>query len=441
MSVSKRRFVVRTLGQYTSVDDVKNQIIRIENDQPVYVSDVAEVTIGYQKPTGAVRRYGMETLSISIQRETGANVIDVMEGLRETADRLNETVLKRKGLVLNQVYDETVYINSAVGLVQQNIILGGSMTVIILMLFLHLRGRSLIFVPLLIVTSVLAVLISKWFFLATLALIIISGAWFARGTLVVALAIPTSIIGTFLILNSLGRSLNVISLAGLAFAVGMLVDNAVVVLENILRYRSLGHGPFESARKAVNEVWGAVLASTLTTLAVFLPVIFLQGEAGQLFADIALAISAAVGLSLIVSVIVIPTVASRMIGKQAAERETQAGRIEKTLTGFGTWFTDRVVGVNRLIQKTLVGRLAVVGAILGLAFAAGWFLMPEVDYLPAGNRNLIFSRILPPPSYNVDQLSSMGFEVEETLRPYWDIDPENEDTSHLDYPVIADFVR
>lgn len=439
MSVSKRRFVVRTLGQYTSVDDVKNQIIRIENDQPVYVSDVAEVTLGYQKPTGAVRRYGMETLSISIQRESGANVIDVMEGLRETADRLNETVLKRKGLVLNQVYDETVYINSAVGLVQQNIILGGSMTVIVLMLFLHLRGRSLIFVPLLIASAVLAVLVSKWFFLATLALIIISGAWFARGTLVVALAIPTSIIGTFLILSALDRSLNVISLAGLAFAVGMLVDNAVVVLENIFRYRSLGHGPFESARKAVNEVWGAVLASTLTTLAVFLPVIFLQGEAGQLFADIALAISAAVGLSLIVSVIVIPTASSRMIGKQQDSRQSEASRVEKALNGFGGWFTELVVGTNRLIQKTIIGRLAVVAGILGLAFLAGWLLMPEVDYLPAGNRNLIFSRILPPPSYNVDQLSTMGFEVEETLRPYWDIDPENEDTSHLDYPVIADY--
>jgi HAE1 family hydrophobic/amphiphilic exporter-1 len=155
----------------------------------------------------------METLSISVARETGANSIDVVRGLDAKAKKLNETILARKGLILNKVYDETVYINSAVGLVQQNIMLGGSLTIIILMLFLHLRGRTLIFVPLLIASSVAAIVVSPWFFLATLALVFVSGLWFARGTLVVAMAIPTSIIGTFLVLNTLGRSLNVISIA------------------------------------------------------------------------------------------------------------------------------------------------------------------------------------------------------------------------------------
>lgn len=435
----KRRYVVRTLGQYKNVEEVGQQIISTEDGQPIYISDVAEVQVGFQKPSGTVKRYGMETLSISVTRETGANSIDVVAGLDAKAKKLNETVLLRKGLILNKVYDETVYINSAVGLVQQNIMLGGSLTVIILMLFLHLRGRSLIFVPLLIASSVCAIMISPWFFLATLVLILFAGIWFARGALVVALAIPTSIIGTFLILNTLGRSLNVISLAGLAFAVGMLVDNAVVVLENIYRYRQMGEPPMVAARKAVGEVWGAVLASTLTTLAVFLPVIFLQGEAGQLFMDIALAISAAVGLSLLVSVIVIPTASARMIDDAAIARDSNPGRIEKLLKSFGAMFTESIIGLNRLIQKTVLGRIAVVAGILVLAATVGYLLMPQIEYLPSGNRNLIFSRILPPPSYNVNQLAEMGQQVEDTLRPYWDIDPENEDTSHLDYPVIADY--
>ena len=230
-----------------------------------------------------------------------------------------------------------------------------------------------------------------------------------------------------------------ISLAGLAFAVGMLVDNAVVVLENIYRYRQMGRSPMDAAKEAVGEVWGAVLASTLTTLAVFLPVIFLQGEAGQLFMDIALAISAAVGLSLLVSVIVIPTASARLIGNAAVERATNPGRLEKAIASVGTWFTNLIIGVNRLIQKTVVGRLAVVAGVLALAGVAGYYLMPEIEYLPSGNRNLVFSRILPPPSYNVNQLAEMGAEVESVLRPYWDIDPFNEDTSHLDYPVIADY--
>ena len=435
----KRRYVVRTLGQYRNVEEVGQQIIREENGQPVYISDVAEVRIGFQKPTGTVKRYGMETLSISVTRENGGNSIDVVRGLDARAKKLNETVLARKGLVLNKVYDETVYISSAVGLVNQNIMLGGALTVIILMLFLHLRGRTLMLVPFLVASSIAAIAISPWFFALTLGLVLVSGLWFARGTLVVAMAIPTSIIGTFLILNSLGRSLNVISLAGLAFAVGMLVDNAVVVLENIYRYRQMGHGPMEAAREAVKEVWGAVLASTLTTLAVFLPVIFLQGEAGQLFMDIALAISAAVGLSLIVSVIVIPTASARMIDDAAIARDSNPGPIEKWMTSVGRSFTDWVVSFNQLIQRTVLSRLAVVAAILLFAFGAGYFLMPEIEYLPAGNRNLIFARILPPPSYNVNQLSSMGEEVERVLRPYWDIDPDNEDTSDLDYPTIADY--
>ena len=435
----KRRYVVRTLGQYRDVSEVAKQIITTENGQPIYISDIAEVKIGYQKPSGTVKRYGMETLSISVTRESSANSIDVVQGLDAKAKKLNDTVLAQKGLILNKVYDETVYINSAVGLVQQNIMLGGSLTIIILMLFLHLRGRTLILVPMLIASSVAAILIHPLFFLATLALVLVSGIWFARGTLVVALAIPTSIVGTFLILNTLGRSLNVISLAGLAFAVGMLVDNAVVVLENIYRYRQMGRSPMDAAKEAVGEVWGAVLASTLTTLAVFLPVIFLQGEAGQLFMDIALAISAAVGLSLLVSVIVIPTASARLIGNAAVERATNPGRLEKAIASIGTWFTNLIIGVNRLIQKTVVGRLAVVAGVLALAGVAGYYLMPEIEYLPSGNRNLVFSRILPPPSYNVNQLAEMGAEVESVLRPYWDIDPFNEDTSHLDYPVIADY--
>ena len=436
----KRRYVVRTLGQYRDVDQVADQVITTANNQTVYVRDVAEVRMGFQKPTGFVRRYGAENIAISVQRESNANVIDVIEGLKREAQRLNDGVLKRRGMILTQVYDETVYINSAVGLVQQNIVLGGSLTIIILMLFLHLGVRTLIWVPLLIASAIGAIFVSPWFFVATVLLVLVAGLWFARGTLVIALAIPTSIIGTFLVLNGLGRSLNVISLAGLAFAVGMLVDNAVVVLENVYRYHQMGHKPVDAARLAVGEVWGAVLASTLTTLAVFLPIIFLEGEAGQLFVDIALAISAAVGLSLIISVIVIPTAAARMLKRNPHLSESRkSGSIEESLRGFGSGFTESVIGINRMIQKTWLGRLGFVAAILVLATGVVFGLMPEVEYLPAGNRNLVFCSISPPPGYNVQKLASMGKRVEDKLRPYWDIDPTTESTEHLEYPSIRDF--
>ena len=431
----KRKFLVRMLSEYRSEQQVAEQIIASPDGQPVYVGDVAKVQLGYKKPSGFVRGYGISNIAVNCQRETGANVIDVMEGLREKLAVLNEGILQREGLVLTQVYDETEYINSAIGLVNQNIVLGSALTVIVLMLFLHISVRAIFFAPLLAASAIAAIAISPWFFLVTLALILIAGVWFARGALVVALAIPTSIVGTFLVLRLLDRSLNVISLAGLAFAVGMLVDNAVVVLENVVRFYQKGHSPFKAAKLAAIEVWGAVLASTLTTLAVFLPIIFLEGEAGQLFVDIALAISAAVGLSLLVSIIVIPTASARIL-KSREDSGGGSGRIDRGLQRFGRWVVDLVVGANAWIQAGTLRRLAVVGLIFATAIGVSYWLMPKVEYLPEGNRNLVISLVLTPPGYNVEQLTGMAEKIETELEPYWNFD-ETTDAA-LDFPPIDD---
>ncbi|WP_169980179.1 efflux RND transporter permease subunit [Tautonia rosea] len=434
----KRRYVVRTLGQFRSPEQVEAVIIARRDDRPVYVRDVADVQIGYRKPEGMVRRYGTSVIAINAQRETGANVLDVMAGLREATTELNAGPLRSRGLELMQVYDETEYIYSAIGLVQTNIVVGGLLTVAVLLVFLR-SGRS---------------------------------------TLVIGLAIPTSIIGTFLILNLLGRSLNVISLAGLAFAVGMLVDNAVVVLENIYQHYQRGDRVFVAAVRGTREVWGAVLSSTLTTLAVFLPVVFVQEEAGQLFRDIALAISAAVGLSLIVSITVIPTAAAAILRERPrsslaakvagsgqngnglagsnghprpSARPRRSTRIKQALSwplrrlviapldAFGRGFVAGVVGLNLWLQQGVMRRLLTVVLLVGGAVGLSWVLMPRVEYLPSGNRNLVAGILLPPPGYNLDQLVEMGEEIQESLRPYWDVEPGSPEAEALDYPVISDF--
>lgn len=455
----KRRWVVRTLGQFRNKEEVENQLLAVSDGAPVYVRDVAEVRLGYKKPDGLVRRFGESSIAVNCVRETGANVLDIMDGLREAVKDIDENILKQRGLQLVQVYDETDYIYSSVDLVQNNIFIGGALTMIVLMSFLHLGIRTLIVVPFIIITAVAATFISPWFFAVSLALIIGAGFWFARGALVVGLAIPTSIIGTFLILGALGRSLNVISLAGLAFAVGMLVDNAVVVLENIFRRYSLGESPFQAAIKGTQEVWGAVLASTLTTIAVFLPVVFIEEEAGQLFQDIALAISAAVGLSLIVSMTLISTASARLLhkrddqGLEDVQRSThpeddidqaeKKGALHRAIIGpiesGGAFFVKSTVGMNAWIQRGTIRRLAVTCVLVGAAVGISWQLWPKVEYLPTGNRNLIFCILIPPPGYNLNQLMELGETVESDLRPYWDIDPESEEAKKLDYPVIGDF--
>lgn len=454
----KRRWVVRAMGQFRSPEQVEQQLLSVTDGAPVYVRDVATVQLGYKKPDGLVRRFGESSIAINCLRETDANVLDVMDGLREATRDIDESILKKRGLQLTQVYDETEYIYSSIDLVRQNIFIGGALTMIVLMLFLHLGVRTILTIPLIIVTSLGAAYISPLFFLVCIAIILGAGFWFARGALVVALAIPTSIIASFLVLGVLGRSLNVISLAGLAFAVGMLVDNAVVVLENIYRHYKLGAAPITAAVRGTQEVWGAIVASTITTVAVFLPIVFVQEEAGQLFRDIALAISAAVALSLLVSMSVIPTAASRLFQSQGGGEiqvgtpSTSAGSkqvgshssrlselVIRPISAISGVFVTATVKLNDWIQRGTLRRVLVSTALVAIALGLSWTFWPKVEYLPSGNRNLVFGILLPPPGYNLDQLTAAGKKVETDLRPYWDVDPDSEEASKLDFPAIGDF--
>lgn len=465
----KRRWVIRTLGQFRDPEDVKRQLLAMDNGTPIYVGDVAEVRVDYKKLESLSRRYGMTTNGLSVRRASGANVLEVMKGVRQVTRDLNNGMLKRLNLELFQYYDETEYIESAIGLVRQNIFVGGALTIIVLLLFLHLGRRSLLVIPFIAVSAIASALISPWFFLVTLALTVISGLWFGRGALVVGLAIPVSVIGTFLLLGLMGRSLNVISLAGLAFAVGMLVDNSVVVLENIYRRRQKGESSQLAATEGVKEVAGAVVASTLTTVAVFVPVLFVQETSGQLFRDIALAISCAVGLSMIVSFTMIPTAAARLFrslsggppeSDEVAERPSQSepntapsdsdgdletvvtsekepeSRIVRVIVRWSSAFNDWVAGSNRWILSRRRRSLSVVALMVLFSVGVSYLLWPKVEYLPAGNRNFVFCSLSPPPGYNMQQLMEMGEKLETDLRPYWDVDRGGEDAAKLDYPII-----
>ncbi len=390
----KRRYVVRTLGQLRTPEQVEGVIITRRDGKPVYVRDVARVQLGTKKPDGVVRRFGSRNMAIRITRETGANVLELMRQLRAVVAEIN-TGLRGRGLTLSLVYDETTYIDSAIGLVRDNILVGGVLTVITLLVFL----RNL------------------------------------RSTLIVALAIPASVVGTFLVLSLFGRTLNVISLAGMAFAVGMLVDNAVVVLESIFTRWTAGEDAKTAAIRGAGQVWGAVLASTLTTVAVFLPVLFVREEAGQLFGDIALAISAAVLLSLVVSVLVVPVAASWLLrGRPRPRRRAAADPAAR----FGAAFTAAVVGLDRFLLGSRWRQITAAGVIVAAAAVSTWLLLPKVEYLPEGNRNLVFGILLPPPGYNLDELLRMGDIVEERLLPYWDVDPGSPESAALDAPILGD---
>jgi HAE1 family hydrophobic/amphiphilic exporter-1 len=383
----KRRYVVRTEGELNTLDAVRAVVVRTAEDiatgrvARVRVGDIAAVTFGYKEPTAAIRMLGQGALAMNALRETGANVIETMEGIREALAELNAGPIPNAGLRLRQVYDETVYIDSAIDLVQQNIWVGGTLAAIILLLFL----RS------------------------------------PRATLVVSIAIPVSVIGAFVAMAALGRSINVISLAGIAFAVGMVVDAAIVVLENIYRLREQGRPVREAAYLGAKQVWGAVLVSALTTVMVFIPILVMQLEVGQLFRDIAVAISVSVMLSLLVSITVLPALSSRLLsggGKSLSGNRLTRLRLP-VIDHLAGAFVKVVVAFARLVVRSRLAALAVVVAVTAVASSGSWLFLPKLEYLPEGNRNLVFGVIIPPPGYNLATMTDIAQGIEAATRPHW----------------------
>jgi len=363
---AKRRYIVRTVGEYRSVQDLENIVIARRNNVPVYLRDVARVELSHEKPVGMIFSLNNETIAMNIQRQVGANELDIMAEVRRRVDTMNKELLEPMGLHLQHAWDQTSYINSAIDLVRNNLFIGGSLAILVLLVFLR-NGAS---------------------------------------TLVAALTIPISIIGTFLMMGIFDRSLNVISLAGLAFATGMVVDNSIVVLENIYRHRQAGKSLFNAAYDGAGEVWGAVLASTLTTIAVFAPVMLIEEEIGQLFADIAVAISCAVGLSLIVAITVIPTVSARIL--RVADND-RAGGLRNLWGGvsFAARLRDGIASLSYWINESVLRRLVSVSLVVALALGISIMIIPKTEYLPTGNTDFLFGLLLPPPGYTVTERASI----------------------------------
>ncbi|QDU80823.1 Efflux pump membrane transporter BepE [Polystyrenella longa] len=432
----KTRNVIRTLGQFRSIEQVEQTVIAVRDNTPIRITDVAHVELNYKKPEGLVRQKGVSALAVNTQQAPETNVLEIMgpprekldlngdgtitsfelsdakslygDSLRIAVEEMNNGALKPRGVQLIQVYDQTEYVTSATDLVQTNIYLGGFLAIVILLIFL----RS------------------------------------PRSVLIIGISIPISIIATFVFVRGFGRSINVISLAGMAFAVGMVVDNAIVVLENIFRHYEQSGNPREAAIKGTQEVWGAVLASTLTTLAVFVPVIFVEGQAGQLFRDISIAISCAVGLSLIVSITVIPTAAKHILKDKTGENQsgdsaaTQNKKKPGLLSRFFGGLVDGFIGMLRWMQETtgsFMIRVTVLTLFIVTSLVGAWIIMPETEYLPEGNRNLIFAILIPPPGYNINQMIQIGESIEPQLSPYWEAKPGSAEAKALDGPLIDNF--
>lgn len=384
----KRRYLLRTVGRFDSLDSIGELILRRDGDSIVRLSDVAEIKLGHFELRGRSYSSGEPSLTLAVRRETGSNVIQIKDAVLPVVERLNREVLEPAGLRAALVTDDVRYVQASVANVWQNLAIGAVLASAVLFFFL----RS---VP---------------------------------ATLVGMCGIPICTVAAFIALLLFGRTINVISLAGVAFAIGMTLDNTIVVLENIERQRLRGLRGFDAALAGVREVWPAVLASTLTTVFVFAPVLFVQQEAGQLYSDIAIAISAAILMSLVVSVTVVPGACARLsFAKTEKNREAWAP------------FKNQILGLVAWLTKTAPRQITCIAGIAGLTLAALIFLTPPAEYLPEGEEAKTFSTLIAPPGYNLEQMDEIAARIHEQFLPALDREPEAFDRGETDVPALMTF--
>ncbi len=328
-----QRFLVRTLNEFTSVSDIADTIIATNEGRPLFLRDIATVTRGYKEREAITRVDGRESIELAIYKEGDANTVQVATRTERMLKNVREEL--PTGQELRTVYDQSSFIGQAIAQVRNAALIGGLLAILVLYLFLR----------------------------------------DARPTFIIGIAIPVSVIGTFLMMYASDITLNIMSLGGVALAVGLLVDNAIVVLENISRHREQGRHIRDAARIGASEVATAVTASTLTTVAVFFPMVFVSGVAGQLFRDQALTVSFALLFSLLVALTLIPMLAALGAGHRFRDAEEP---------GAPNRFTRAIASLYRVI-----------GGVAGLlARSLHWLLSPLVVVI---NRGLYgsLSRVYP----------------------------------------------
>lgn len=367
VEVGRRNYTLRFEGRFDA-NQLEETILAWRDGAPVTLGDIAEVRVMPDERGGVVYQNGNPAIGMRVIREPGSNTLEAIDGLTEVLDDLNGGVLAEMGYAIHKSFDPSVFIKRAISLLTNNMLLGIMLAVGALWLFLRRTAA----------------------------------------TLVIAAAIPICLMATIVVLNMFGRSINVISLAGLAFATGMVLDAAIVVLENFVRLREEGRSPFEAAEKAVGQVFGALFASTVTTIAIFIPIMFFEDVEGQLFADLALTIAIAVSFSLVVAVTLLPTGARLFIKKDKVNTQAK-----------GAKFNERIADFIMKLTATNPRRLAMVGALTIVPIGISFLLWPQLNYLPPVKRDAVDAFIGFPSGASADMVREEFAEVVvERLAPY-----------------------
>ncbi len=363
--VGRRQFTVRVTGR-EPVAQLGDLVVGWSEDRPLYLRDVADVSVNLVDARWFSYRNGEPSYYITLQRTSESNTVELIDGVKVIIDELNAGPLAKEKLFIELSWDASVYVRRAIGFVRESLVLG-------------------------IVLAVGAL----WYFLRG-----------PRALLVIGAAIPLSLLFAVIALHLLGRTLNVVSLAGLAFSTGIVVDAALIVQGNVLRYVQEGREPMRATLDGTSEVMPALMTSMLTSIAIFLPILFMEGLEGQLFKDLAITMSVSHAASLLVAATLIPAA-----NRWALARTIPADR-------HNHWWIAMADFAMRLTQSPRA-RWGWIGGFVGASLLAIWLLAPRVDYLPVAQTDMIWNNFqLPPGGNNATARTEFAPVVIERLRPH-----------------------
>lgn len=361
---------IRVKGEYGSVDEIKQTIIHLPRGGQIQVSDVAVVKDTFKKQTSLTLVDGSPALVLSVQKQSDANTVAVADNIDKGLTKMKDVL--PQGIELKKVSDTSTFIRQSIDSVIGNMLSGGALAVVILLLFL----RSV------------------------------------RSTFVIALSMPIAIISTFTLMYFTGQTLNIISMGGLALGIGMMVDNSIVILENIFTYRQQGMSMKEAAVKGASELASAVIASTMTTLVVFLPIVFIQGLTADIFRPLALTVCFSLIASLVVAITLIPMLASKIVSEKKIMQQEKKGWYMRFFGGF-------VTGYKKILKWALGHRKTTVFATIAL-LVGSFFLVPFIgmEFMPGGDQGQIQIKVQTPSGTSLDETKKTADEVAALLKPY-----------------------
>lgn len=364
---------IRIDGEFTAIDDIASTLIQLPGGQEIRVADVATVTDTFKKVDSIVKVNDEEALVLSIQKQSDGNTVAVADGVHEAIEELNETL--PEGVQLSTILDTSTFIRASINSVISNMVIGGAVALAVLLLFL----RSI------------------------------------RTTLVIGLSIPIAVISTFTLMYFTGETLNILSMGGLALGIGMMVDNSIVILENVFRYRQQGASTIEAAKKGASELASAIIASTLTTLVVFLPIVFVEGIASDLFTPLAMTVSFSLIASLVVALTLVPMLSSKLLTSEKITESSNKG-----------WFNRlfaKVEGAYSAMLKWSLRRRKSTIALTAALFIGSFVLIPFIGtaYIPASDQGQIAIEVETASGSQLSETEQIAEQITEQLQPYEDI--------------------